>query len=109
VASHALWRNVCSAILDRAVFPQLASTPLWLKVLFAMLAVVPSRRDRLLDVMLWIQLQVIFAAHDTHLYHGCVPVTWLWLMPFSNVPDWARRWQVQSYYVIARVVMTVAY
>lgn len=108
VASHALWRNVCGATLDRAIFPQLASTPWWIKGLFAILAAVaPVRRERLLDLMLWVQLQSIFVAHDTYLYHGFIPFTWPWLLTWSRPPDWAKRWQTESCYVISRVVMAV--
>ena len=110
VASHALWRNMCGAIRDRAIFPRLASTPWWLKVLFAILAALaPSWRERLLDLMLWIQLQAIFVAHDTYLYHGRIPFTWPWLMTWSRPPDWAKSWQAKSFYVIAWVVMAVIY
>jgi hypothetical protein len=60
VADHALWRNICSAILDRDIFPQLSSTPLWLKAIFVILALLPSWKNRLLDMILWMQLQTIF-------------------------------------------------
>jgi hypothetical protein len=109
VADHALWRNICSAVLDKDIFPQLASTPWWLKALFAILAVVPSWRNALLSLMLWIQLQAIFLAHGFHVYHGCVPVTWLWILqPFDGRPPlWARRLQTRSF--IAKAVMTTTY
>jgi hypothetical protein len=111
VADHALWRNICSAVLDRDIFPQLRSTPLWLKALFAILAVVPSWRNGLLSLMLWIQLQTIFQAHDFHMYHGYIPVTWPWMcQPFGGRPPvWAKRLQLQSLHFIARAVMTTAY
>lgn len=109
---HALWRNICSVVTDRAIFPRLSSTPLWLRALFAILAVVlPTWRERLLDKMLWMQLQAIFFAHDFHMYYGYVPVTWPWIaQPFGGQPPaWATRLQVQSFYIIAKVVMTWAY
>jgi hypothetical protein len=111
VADHALWRNICSAVLDRDVFPQLSSTPSWLKALFTILNVVPAWRSELLSLMLWIQLQTIFHAHDFRVYHGYVMVTWPWIArPFgSRPPVWAKRLQLQSLYFIARAVMTTAY
>jgi hypothetical protein len=111
VAHHTLWRNYCSAILDADIFPRLASTPWWLKALFASLAFLPSWRDKLLRLMLSIQLQAIFFAHDFHVYHGRVPVTWLWMyQPFGERPPaWAKRLQLQSMLFIARAVMTAAY
>jgi hypothetical protein len=111
VADHILWRNICSAVLDGDMFPRLASTPWWLKALFAILVVMPLWRNALLRFMLWIQLQVIFLAHDFHVYHDYVPVIWPWILqPFGGQPpDWARQLQMQSFYVIAKAVMTTAY
>ncbi|RYP14777.1 hypothetical protein DL765_006133 [Monosporascus sp. GIB2] len=111
MADHVLWRNICSAILDRDIFPRLASTPWWLKALFAIVAAVPPWKNKLLSVMLWIQLQSIYFAHDFHVYHGYVGVTWPWLaLPFgSRPPQWAKRLQLQSTFLIARVVMAIAY
>ncbi|KAF2489112.1 hypothetical protein BU16DRAFT_173249 [Lophium mytilinum] len=76
VADHTIWRNICSAVLDGDIFPQLHSTPLWLKALFAILAVAPEWRNGLLGLMLWIQLQTIFYTHDFRVYHGYIPVIW---------------------------------
>jgi hypothetical protein len=111
VADHALWRNICSAVLDRDILPQLASTSSWLKALFAILAVAPSWRNALLSLMLWIQLQAIFLAHDFHVYHSYVPMTWPWItQPFGGRPPvWAKRLQMRSVYFIAKAVMTTAY
>lgn len=111
VADHTLWRNIGSAILDRDIFPQLFSTPLWLRVLFAVLTIIPSWRNKLLDLILWIQLQTIFFAHDFRLFHGLIPFTWPWItQPFGGRPPaWATRLQWQSGYIIAWAVMTLAY
>lgn len=111
MADHVLWRNICSAVLDKDIFPQLASTPFWLKGLFALLRPVPSWRNRLLDAMLWFQLHAIFAAHDFHIYHGRIPITWLWMyQPFGgDPPEWAKKFNVRSMYVISKVVMKGAY
>lgn len=61
--------------------------------------------------MLRIQLLNIFAYHGVHIYHGHIPVTWPWTaQPFGGQPpDWASRAQVQSMYLILRVVMSVSY
>jgi hypothetical protein len=110
VASHNLWRNISSAVLDRVIFPRLSSTPLWLRALFAILAIVPSWTNRLLNLMLWVQLQTIFFARDFYVYHGYVPVTWPWIaQPFDGRPPaWAKRLPVQSLYIIARTGMILA-
>lgn len=111
VAEHILWRNICSAILDRDVFPNLTSTPFWLKGLFALLAFVPSWKACMLNVMLWTQLQTIFYAHDFHLYHGHIPLGSLWMHQIwpSRPPRWAERSQLRTLYIISRVVMTSIY
>lgn len=105
---HVLWRNICSAVLDRDIFPELISTPLWLKALFTLL---PFWRNALLGLILHVQLRTIFAYHGVHLYHGYIPVTWPWIaQPFGGRPPaWAQRAQLQSVYLIARVVMTISY
>jgi hypothetical protein len=64
---HTLWRNVCSATLDRDLFPQLNSTPLWLKAMFNLF---PSWREALLSFVLQIQLRAIFYYHGVHICHG---------------------------------------
>lgn len=46
-ASNDLWRNICSAILDRNLFPSLASIPHWLRALFALLTLLPRWRESL--------------------------------------------------------------
>ena len=107
-ADHVLWRNICSAILDRDIFPELDTTPFWIKAMFTLL---PFGRDALLSMMLQIQLLTIFAHHGVHLYHGYISVTWPWTaQPFGGrPPDWAKRLQLQSLYLIARVVMAASY
>lgn len=111
VADHVLWRNICSAVLDNDIFPRLASTPWWLKALFALLRLTPSLRNRLLDLTLWFQMHTMFAAHDFHIYHGRIPINWLWMyQPFGgDPPEWAERFNVRSMYVISKVVMKTAY
>ncbi|KIW93393.1 uncharacterized protein Z519_05998 [Cladophialophora bantiana CBS 173.52] len=65
---HALWQNGSGAVLDRAIFPPLSSTPWWLRALFVILAVaLLPWRNKLLNPMLWVQLQTIFFAHDLRL------------------------------------------
>lgn len=111
VADHTLWRNIGSAILDRDIFPRLFSTPLWLRVLFAILTIMPSWRNKLLDLILWIQLQTIFFAHDFRLFHGRIPFTWPWVaQPFGGTPPaWATRLDWRSGHIIAWAVMTLTY
>lgn len=111
VADHILWRNICSAVQDRDIFPRLASTPFWLKALFAILDLVSSWKEWLLSLMLWIQLRAIVHSHNFRMYHGYLPVTWPWIaQPFGGRPPvWVKRLELQSQYFIARAVMTAAY
>ena len=110
-ADEVLHRNICSAIFDRDLVPELRSTPLWLKALFVVLEWIPTLRQRLLAYVLWIQLQVIFYAHDFQLYHGHIPITWLWTAQLGGgrPPQWALDLQLRTYYLISRVVMSSCY
>lgn len=108
---HAVWRNICSAIIDRDTFAQLTSTPLWLKAVFGILTIIPYLKNALLGFMLWIQLRVIFSTHGIYISHGSIPFTLPWMLqPFGGKPpSWAIQWQLYSLYFIARVVMDPAY
>lgn len=109
VADEVLWRNICSAVLDRELFPRLDSTPWWLKSLFSIL--MPAWRNWLLNLVLQLQLQVILFSHDFNVYHGYIPVTWPWIhQPWGGRPPiWARRMQIRSMYLISTSVMGFAY
>ncbi|KAJ3547920.1 hypothetical protein NM208_g1268 [Fusarium decemcellulare] len=111
VADHTLWRNICSSVLDKDIFPQLTSTPFWLKAVFAILSYAPPLRRTLLNMMLWVQLQAIFFSHDFYIYYGRIPFTWLWIcQPFGgDPPDRAKHLTLKSEYLISRLVMTTAY
>lgn len=76
-----------------------------------MLVVVPSWREKLLEMMLWMQLEIIWFAHDFHVYHGYIHLTWPWMMqPFGGTaPDWVKRLQLRIMYFIAWMVMAVVY
>ena len=110
-ADPVLWRNVCSATLDRDLYPNLASTPYWLKALFAFLALLPRWRELFLSGILWVQIQAMFYAHDFHLYHGHVPLARPWTaQPIGGrAPMWAYRAQAWSMRAISRVVMAACY
>ena len=107
-----LHRNVCSAVLDHEHFPQLRTTPPWLRLLFMLLAWMwPAGRKRLLTFLLWVQLQTIFYDHDFYPYHGQIDVSWPWTArPFGGRPPKRVgdfRWKSQE--VISTVVLTSCY
>lgn len=111
VADQTLYRNICSAILDRTLFPYLATTPYWLKALFKIIEWQPTIRQRLLEAMVWIQLESICYAHDFHLDHGTVAFTWFWLIqPWpDNPPRWVWELEWKSTRLISWLVMTTCY
>lgn len=111
IADYTLWRNICSATIDRDIFPQLASTPYWFKALFIILAPILRYRVTLLDLILYIQMQMIFYTHDFYVYHGTIEFHSLWLLPwiFRQAPPWVDRLELQIAYIITRVVMATAY
>lgn len=111
VADQILWRNHCSATLDKDIYPQLDTTPFWMKFLFATLGAIPRWRNNMLNAILWVQLQTIFYAHNVHVYRGFIPFMWPWeYQPFGGrPPQWARRLQIGSIYFIARMVITASY
>lgn len=108
-ADQILHRNICSAVLDREAFPGLSSTPLWFKFVYWLVSDV-DRRRWILDLVLRLQLQVMFWSHDYHCYHGYVPFTWPWLLVGDWCPPvWAEVWQDRSMYAISNVVMLTLY
>ena len=111
LADEILWRNICSATIDRDIFPNLASTPYWFKAFFTILAPISRYRVILLDLILYIQIQMIFYAHDFYVYHGTIQLHSLWLLPwiFRQAPPWVDRFELQVSYIITRVVMATAY
>ena len=106
-ADYILWRNICSAIHDRDIYPNLASTPYWVKALFFLLSRNQKMKSKFLGLMLRIQLQSIFYSHDFHISHGSIPLHLFWI--FRRTPEWAQRLQLQSLYLIAWAVMATAY
>lgn len=106
-----LYRNICSAILDADRFPNLTSTPLWLRALFAALTWFPQLRSWLVAKMLSVQLEAIYHEHDYRLIHGWVPFTWPWRMqPWApRAPAWVEMLQWRSVFVLSRIVMTSCY
>jgi hypothetical protein len=65
-----LYRNTSSAVLDAELFPILPSTPLWVRLLYSLLAFSPAAQRLMIAKLLWIQLQIIYFTHDLREYHG---------------------------------------
>ena len=110
-APATLHRNVCSAVLDRELFPRLSSTPPWLRGLFALLAWLPAAQERLLACLLWVQLRTMFYTHGFHLYCGRISISWWWMaQPFGgHVPQWAKNFEWRSQEIISVIVLASCY
>jgi hypothetical protein len=108
-----LYRNVCSAILDAEKFPYLRTTPLWLRGVFAAVKLLPTARKRLVEWMLYIQLQVICYKHGYWEYHGGINALrwWQWTHPFNvgRHPAWTVRLQFRSQRFFSKAVQGTYY
>lgn len=112
-ASETLYRNTCSAILDAERFLYLASTPLWLRLIFMLLKLWVLAHQWLLEAMLPIQVQVMNHTQDYHEYHGqfAFEKWWRWAHPLEKriPPPWASKLQWKSQAVISRVTQALCY
>lgn len=93
VGDEAFHRNVCSAILDRERMASLASTPILLRLFLSLLAIfAPSAREWILDMMLAIQLRMMFYDHGFWVIH--------WMFPALVRPQWQSAcrlvWRMQK-------------
>ncbi|KAF2791450.1 hypothetical protein K505DRAFT_389112 [Melanomma pulvis-pyrius CBS 109.77] len=107
-----LYRNILSATLDASLFPRLASTPFWIRMLYSMLSWSPSSQDWLISALLWVQLQMMHCTHDFWGLHGSIdaPGWWLSLHPVTTrAPDWTHKIKWWSYTPISKVVQNGCY
>lgn len=107
IANAVLHRNLCSMILDYELFPELTSTPFWLKWLFRSLVFLPSVRERLLRMTLKTQLQLTLHAHDYHDRHGIVRFSKLWFWGYA--PKWTYRLEWLSMMCISYLIGAACY
>jgi hypothetical protein len=107
-----LYRNIFSATLDASLFPHLASTPFWVQILYRMLSSSPNSQDWLISTLLWVQLQMMYCAHDFWELHGKIdaPGWWLRLHPVTNrAPNWTHTIKWWSYTPISKAVHIACY
>jgi hypothetical protein len=87
-----LYRDTSSAVFDAALFPSLPSTPFWVRLLYFLLAFSPATQRQMINKLLWIQVQMMYFAHDFRMYHGSFGFLYLWLLthPFRSErpPNW---------------------
>lgn len=91
-ANETLHRNICSATLDRDIFPFLTSTPLIIQLLFCLARLIKLQHP-FLQAALWIQLQMIYYAHDMHISHGDIDIFPAWFYITLLVPRCTRVWK----------------
>lgn len=112
-ADETLYRNTCSATLDAELFPHLRSTPLWLRLFFAALALWPSAHQGLVRRMLWVQIQAIYHFHGYYEYHGGLPFASWWMffhfLDWKAPPDWILQLQWKSQTLCSRVTQALCY
>jgi len=108
-----LYRNTSSATIDADRFPSLSSTPLWVKLLYSLLAFSPTAQRSMIARLLWIQLQIIYFAHDFCAYHGSVHAPFFWFIthPFSleRPPNWIFNIEWWSVGVISNITQRACY
>jgi len=108
-----LYHNTSSAILDAALFPYLSSTPLWVRLLYWSLAWWPAARRLMTAKLLWIQLQMMYFAHDFREYHGSIGPVYLWTLthPFmeERPPKWVFKIEWWSISMISQATHGACY
>jgi hypothetical protein len=113
VEREGLERNICSAVLDAEIFPYLATTPFWLRGIFAALILLPVARRWLVRKICYVQLQVIYREHGYWEYHGGINALrwWQWTHPFDvgRHPAWTVSVQYRSQKLFSRLVQGFYY
>ncbi|KAL9602646.1 MAG: hypothetical protein Q9179_002477 [Wetmoreana sp. 5 TL-2023] len=102
-----LYRNICSATLDAGRFPELDTTPLWLKAVFRVLRLV-GVEGRLVNWCLYVQIQAMKRQFGYWEYHGGINALrwWQWSHPWDigNHPAWTVRLQYRSQRLFSKAV-----
>ena len=108
-----LYRNMSSAILDAIRFPFLSSTPFWVQLLYSLLAFSPAAQRLMLARLLWIQLQMMYFAHDFWMHHGSINAPYLWHLThpysFERPPNWVFDIEWWSIGVISTATQRACY
>lgn len=114
-SQSALTRNVCGATLDANLYPTLASTPYWIRLLYSMLGSHPRAQSYMVAKLLWVQIQMIRSTHDFYVEeYGCIDVPSLWWKthPYhwdGREPRWTNQIRWWSFGPINMVVQGLCY
>ncbi|KAI1173915.1 hypothetical protein F4777DRAFT_417146 [Nemania sp. FL0916] len=103
-----LWRNAVSATMDSALWPELATTPLMLRLMLRLLLAVPVvgpiLRRACVEWALWVQLMAIYRRHEFWVWCGCVQFTWPWFLD-ERPPEWVSDAEWRSAEILAKLTM----
>ncbi|ETS86462.1 hypothetical protein PFICI_00290 [Pestalotiopsis fici W106-1] len=111
-ATEEAWRNIVSATLDAELWPELASTPLPLKVSLRLLRKTPfvGQRmwTRIVRAVLWMQILLICQRHELDIWLGELGICWFWAAWRNEVaPEWAQSIEWNSAEWLTWLVMLV--
>lgn len=108
-----LYRNTSSATLDASRYPFLSSMPFWVQLLYSLLAFSPAAQRLMIAKLLWIQLQMMYFAHDFWMHHGSVNAPYWWYLThrysFDRPPQWVFDVEWWSIGVISRTTQRACY
>lgn len=109
-----LLRNVCGAILDAQLYPSLASTPYWIRLVYWLMRLFPSAQQYLTAKLLWVQIQMMRSAHNYYVDHGKINVPLLWWfahLPAYDLtpPKWTYEIMYWSLTAISKTVQRTCY
>jgi hypothetical protein len=104
-----LYRTLCSVVQDAQLYFSLCSTPLWIRLLYAALGLIPyygrAARERLILVALYVQLRVTFCRNDCWTDQGTVRIDWYWW----TAPPWVWKFQAWTTIVISQATLRLLY
>ena len=108
-----LHRNICSVVTDAQLYPSLASTPCWIRILYQALSYSPQTQRHFIAKLLWIEIQMMRYTHDFYVVHGWINAPYLWWLahPWEECrePQWTYDITWWSCAAISRVVQGICY
>jgi len=109
-----MWRNVVSCILDNDLWPELRTTPLlcrlWIRLVKMLPVVGTGLSSRIMRVVLWVQLLLIYKRHGYWVWCGHIPICKLWKISLRPdlPPQWAQDAQWKSADLLTKLSMNFA-
>lgn len=87
---------LASAVQDAELYFQLCSTPIWIRILYGLVAKTPGLKEWIVQRILWIQLRTIFFKNDVWQHRGTFEIfRWTyWLTEPLWVTRWNKWWRI---------------